>query len=174
MNYLNELLRELTARLPELEWKISEIGSFIHSQNIPRGLFRSVSELTGASCIEEIKTDIYALSHQDNERSAYYLANRIKQKVNVLVALCQIESKKNHVEEKVYFGMKMLSTRQQWITTLEHDIKNLEKQQQAMLSSLEHMKSGSNTEAILSLQSELGKVEQRLTLARESLNQAVS
>lgn len=174
MNYINDLLVELTSRLPELEWKISGLSSIISSHSVPRGLFRSGIELTGPACIEEIKLDIHALSHQKNERSGHFLADRIKQKVNVLVALCQMDSRKSKPEGKVYFGMKMLSTRQQWIQTLERDITTLVMQQQAMTKALEQMKCSTNAVAILSLQGELGEVERRLTLAREALNQAIS
>jgi hypothetical protein len=174
MNYINDVLTELTSRLPELEWKISGLSSIISNHSVPRGLFRSGIELTGAACIAEIKTDIQALSQQKNERSAQFLADRIKQKVNVLVALCQIDSRKNKSEEKIYFGVKMLSTRQQWIQTIETDISTLELQQQAMAKALEQMEKSTNTASILSLQRELGEVERRLTLAREALNQAVS
>ncbi|CEG58077.1 primosomal replication protein PriC [Legionella fallonii] len=173
MNYINELLVELTARLPELEWKISSFNLFLSSHDIPSGLFRSGPELTGEGCINEIKADIQTLSQQKNERSAHYLSNKIRQKVNVLVTLCQMESRKNKMEEKVHFGIKMLSTRQQWIATLEQDIKALEKQQLAMINTLEQMQRNSNITAILSLQGELGEVEKRLTLARETLNQAI-
>ena len=173
MNYINVLLAELTSRLPELEWKIIGLGSFISCHSVPRGLFRSSNELTGTACVEEIKADIQALSHQKNERSAHYLANRIKQKVNVLVALCQIESRKNKVEEKIHFGVKMLSTRQQWIETLEREVSTLEQQQQAIAKALSQMKLSTNAEAILSVQGELGEVQRRLTLAKEALNQAI-
>jgi len=173
MNYIDELLAELTSRLPELEWKVSSLNSFISSKSLPRGLFRSSSELTGLACVEEIKEDIQALGHQKNERSAHYLATRIKQKVNVLVALCQIEGRKNKVEEKVHFGITMLSTRQQWIESLEKEISTLEKQQQAMIKAFSQMKRSTDTPAVLSIQKELGEIERRLTLARETLNQAV-
>lgn len=173
MNYIDELLAELTSRLPELEWKVSSLNSFISSKSLPRGLFRSSSELTGLACVEEIKDDIQALGHQKNERSAHYLATRIKQKVNVLVALCQIEGRKNKAEEKVHFGITMLSTRQQWIESLEKEISTLEKQQQAMIKAFNQMKRSSDTPAVLSVQKELGEIERRLTLAKETLNQAV-
>ena len=173
MNYIDELLAELTSRLPELEWKVSSLNSFISSKSLPRGLFRSSSELTGLACVEEIKDDIQALGHQKNERSAHYLATRIKQKVNVLVALCQIEGRKNKAEEKVHFGITMLSTRQQWIESLEKEISTLEKRQQAMIKAFNQMKRSSDTPAVLSVQKELGEIERRLTLAKETLNQAV-
>jgi hypothetical protein len=174
MKYINEQLAVLTSRLPELEWKISGLSSLISRKSLPRGLFRSNGELTGTVCVEEIKADIHALSRQDNGLSAHYLADRIKQKVNVLVALCQRDSRIKKPEEQVDFGIKMLSTRQQWIQTLEQDISTLLMQQQAMTKALEQMKLNANTTAILGLQGELGEVERRLTLAREALNKAVS
>ena len=169
-----ELLTELIARLPELEWKVSGLGTSFSPYSLPRGLFRADRELTGAACIAEIKTDIQALSQQQNERSAVYLAERIRKKINVLVALCQIHSRKNKADEKVSFGVKMLSTRQQWICDLESDIGGMERQQQAMLKTLEQMMRNQNTTATLQLKAELGEIERRITLAKETLNRAIS
>ncbi len=174
MNYIDDLLNELNDRLPELEWKISELSSAISSHNLPKGLFRAGFELTGAGCVKEIRGDIVALSHQKNERSAYYLAERIKQKINVLVALCHMDGRKKKTVAPVSFGVKMLSTRQQWIQSLESEINTLVQQQQAMIKTQEHLSSNDNADAILSLRAELGEVERRLTLARETLKQAIS
>ena len=171
---MDDLLDELGSRLPELEWKINRLYPQLSSYNIPRGLFHPAMEYTGTACSEEIKANIQALSVQKNERSAHFLAERIKQKINVLVTLCQIDSKKKKPEEKVSFGIKMLSTRQQWIETLEKDINTLEKQQQALEKTLQHMKTGSNDTSILSVQKELGEVDRRVTLAKEALNQAIA
>jgi hypothetical protein len=170
----NELLHELIARLPELEWKINGLGSSFSGHSLPRGLFRWSFEPSGAACVAEIKADLQALSQQDNERSANYLAERIRQKINVLVALCQIHSRKNKPQQKAYFGVKMLSTRQQWIHDLEVDIRTMEQQQQAMNKTLDQMMRSQNAAAILQLKSELGEIERRLTLAKETLTRAVS
>lgn len=171
----NQLVTELIARLPELEWKISSIGTSFSSHSLPRGLFCVDKKVTGDSCIAEIKADIQALLQQTNERSALYLADRIRRKVNVLVALCQIHGRKNKTEEKVDFCVKMLSTRQQWICVLENDIQSLERQQQALGKTLAHM-IGRNQEpaTILQLKAELGEIERRLTLAQETLKRTVS
>jgi hypothetical protein len=169
-----ELLTKLITRLPELEWKMSGLGSSFSSHSLPRGLFRAAIESNGASCIAEIKADIHALSEQSNERSAVYLAERIQQKINVLVALCQMHSRKNKVEEKVSFGVKMLSTRKQWIGDLEADIHALEAQQHALNNTLEHMTRSHNSAVILQVKAELGTIERRLTLAKETLNRAIS
>jgi DNA primase len=173
MHAINELLQELSSRLPELEWKISELSTAISSHRLPHGLFRFKAELTPEGCIEEIKADIDALSKQKNERSAYYLAERLKQKVNVLVVLCQIEGRKNKPKQKASFGLNMLSTRQQWIQSLENDIQTLTMQQQAMLKTLEQNHVCKDKNASLSVHAELGEVERRLTLAREKLDQVI-
>ncbi|STY30721.1 coiled-coil protein [Legionella wadsworthii] len=169
-----ELLSDLRERLPELEWKISQLGSFFSCQQLPRGLFRLDTDSTSAACIAEIKADIDALSKQQNKGSALYLADRIRRKVHVLVTLCQMHQGKNKPREKVYFGIKTLSTRQQWINDLELEIKTLSQQQQAMIKALKHLKDSPDANAILHLKAELGEVERRLTLAQETFNRAVS
>ncbi|WP_425169859.1 hypothetical protein [Legionella sp.] len=173
----NQLLTELIARLPELEWKISKLGLSFLSYNLPRNLFRfhREGETTAGACITEIKEDLQTLLQQKSERSAFYLAEQIRRKVNVLVTLCQIHSRKNKKEEKVYFGVKMLSTRQQWIAQLEMDIGTLEKQQQALAKTFEQrIDNNHNSAATLQLKAELGEIERRLTLAQETFNRAVS
>lgn len=172
MTEINELLADLSSRLPELEWKVSGLGTF-SSHSLPRGLFQSSFEMTGASCINEIKSDINALSSQKNQRSADYMATKIQQKINVLVMLCQIQ-KKNKPKAKENFGLNSLSTRQQWIQTLEEDVRVLDLQHQALLRTFEQIKPKGDTPTLLGLQKELGEIEKRLTLAREALNRAVS
>jgi len=172
MIYINELLAELTARLPELEWKISELSTSFSNKSLPIGLFRSNIEPSAAACVAEIKADIKALSQQKNERSAFYLAERIKQKVSVLVVLCQRQNRQKKTEDKVYFGVKMLSTRQQWLQDLEAEINTLSRQQQAMTKTLEQKRRNHHLEAVLHLKAELGEVEKRLTLAQEALYRA--
>ncbi|MFT4058680.1 MAG: hypothetical protein QM652_03930 [Legionella sp.] len=171
----NQLLNDLSARLPELEWKINELGAAFSAYRLPRGLFRTRNETNGSMYIAEINADIYALSQQTNERGANYLAQRILQKVNVLVSLCQIFSNKIQTGEKNYFGVKMLSTRQQWIHDLEVEIQTMEAQRQAMNRTLEQMLCRTHhPDAVLQLKADIGKIEQRLTLAQETLDRAIS
>lgn len=174
MDYINDLLADLSARLPELEWKMSSYSAGFSSHSLPKGLFKFRSEFSGPACIAEIKADIDALAKQTNQRSASYLALRIKQKINVLVVLCQMHTRKSKPEEKVHFGLQMISTRQQWIQSLEDDIERLTTQQQAMLNALAQMKQSANNPGQLNLRSELGEVERRLTLAKEALTRAIA
>jgi hypothetical protein len=174
LNESQELLNQLKSRLPELEWKITEIDSFYLNQRLSKGLFRLGAEASGAAFIAEIKADIQSLSLQQNKQSAFYQAQRIQQKINVLVTLCQMHQKKNKKEEKVYFGVSMLSTRQQWIRDLEMKITTLVAQQQAMNRALKQFNHVADAHAILQLKADLGEVERRLTLAQETLNRAIS
>lgn len=172
MNSLDDLLTELNSRLPELEWKIKSLGTNISIHHLPRGLFKTRSEFCGQQYIDEIKADLKVLSQQNNKRCAHYVAEQIKSKVNVLVTLCQLDQKKPKSHGKEYFGLGMLSTRQQWMQSLEHEIATLVLQQKGMISTLEQMNKIKNTEAILALNSELGALEKRLTLAKETLSKA--
>lgn len=174
MSHIDELLTELTARLPELEWKISGWSSSITIHNLPKGLFSSGIELTGSDCIKEIRDDIQALQKHKDGAGAYFLAERIQQKINVLVILCQMDKKNIKHEKKAPFDLTMLSTRQQWIKTMEDNIRTLEQQYQSMINTFEQKNSYSNPTTILHLQAELGEIERRLTIAKETLNRAIS
>ena len=162
------------ARLPELEWKVSNLNPILFSKSIPKRLFRS-SNLNPLSCINELKLDIQTLAKQNSDTSTLYLAEQVKQKINVLVGLCKIEKKQEKLSEHLPLGINMLSTRQQWLRGLEHDIEVLTQQQQALIKTLSTMKSNNKDPSILlNLQSELGSIEKRITLAKETLRNATS
>ncbi len=169
---LQLLLAKLEARLPELEWKMNALGGAISTKFASRGLFRSAFERDSNFYLDEIRGDLKALGAQKNRTSAYYLANKINQKINVLVQFCQIQGNKPKVNTKLQFGVNMINTRQQWLQTLEKDILMLKHQQQAMTKSLANLEKNSNIEASLALQQELGEVQRRLTLAQEAFNTA--
>lgn len=173
---IDVLLLELEARLPELEWKLSSLGTAFSPKSLPRGLFRPHLEGSASVYVAEIKLDIQALVRQKSNYSAYYLVQRIQQKINVLVTLCHLQANKLKSEErKSNFGLQMINTRQQWLQTLEKDISILSAQQQAMSKSLQQMQTrGREPQALLSLQGELGEVEKRLTLAKEMLANAIA
>ena len=166
---LHDILIRLSARLPELEWKMSRLVKGINPKLLPRGLFRSQLELTSQTCINEIKTDLQAIKLQNNEQSAHYLAERVGQKINVLVRLCQHDPDKNKPDRQVNFGVQAMGTRQQWLQTMQRDIDTLAAQHQALATRLTTLQAENNTQAILNLQVELGNAERRLTLAKETL-----
>ena len=166
---LNDVLTQLSARLPELEWKLSLPGMVINPSVLPRALFRSQFELTAQTCIDEIKADLQAIKQQSNETSAHYLAERVGKKINVLVRLCKQSTEKKTPERQATFGVQTIGTRQQWLQTMQDDIDTLSRQQQALEAALVTMQAENNTQTILSLQAELGKAGRRLTLAKETL-----
>ncbi|MFA5958910.1 MAG: hypothetical protein WC785_00145 [Tatlockia sp.] len=162
------LLNRLSERLPELEWKVNGLGATLPSKSLPKGVFRDRLEMTAASCIAEIKADLQTLATHHSERSSYYLAQKIQQKITILVTLCHIKNNKPKKEERVHFGVQMISTRQQWLKDLEQTIDRLTAQQKALKTTYQQMQSKGGT-ALLQLQAELGEVEKRLTLAKEAL-----
>jgi hypothetical protein len=171
--YIKELTVDLIARLPELEWKAADLNPFLFSKSIPKNVFRTL-DVTAAACINEIKADIQTLAKQDNYLSAYYLAGQVKQKISVLVGLCKIE-KKNKQQKDAGFGISMLSTRQQWLQSLEQTVSILTKQQEALAKTLTQMQSHNTDVAVLlNIKSELGEAQRRLTLAKEALNKATT
>lgn len=167
---LDDVLSRLSARLPELEWKLSLQTPVINPSLLPRGLFRSRIELTPQGCVDEIKADLQAIGKQDNEQIRQYLTERVGQKINVLVRICQNYPDKKKLEQQVNFGVQAINTRQQWLQTMQDNIDTLSRQQQALAMSLVKLKAeNSNIQAVLSLEAELGKAGQRLTLAQETM-----
>lgn len=169
---VQESIQDLSARLPELEWKLEGINTLLNPQQIPRGLFRAQNSLTPQICIDEIKAELKMLGHQNNEASAHFLTERINRKINVLVRLCKIHADKHKPERHAAFGVRALSTRQQWLQTLEQDIAKLTTQSQALSSRLNTLSPTTPPQLRLNLQAELGEIEQRLTLAHETLARA--
>lgn len=174
MVIINESLSVLSSRLPELAWKLGSHYSIFNPKLFPRGLFNYQFEMTPHSCIEEIKADLQVLSEQKNERSARYLADRVHQKINVLVQLCRIRSDKQPSEQSRTFSVQAINTRQQWLQTLQEDIARLHTQQQALTVALSNLQRRGDLQAILNMQAEIGKAERSLTLAKDVLARAMS
>ncbi len=165
-----DMVEQISARLPELAWKLNALGSTLKANTLPPALFRARVEITPQSCIDEIKNDLTVLSQQTGQRSVNYLADRIHQKINVLVRLCQVHARKNIPQRQVHFGVQTLSTRQQWLQVMRDDITRLTEQQHALTCALNNAKS--TPQALLQLQNELGEAERCLTLAKETYERA--
>jgi|GEM_PF-1754333 len=166
------LINELSGRLPELAWKLEALYFNFNPKTLPRGLFQPQFEMTPQSCIDEIKEDLRRLNAHKDERTLYYIANRVTQKINVLVRLCQVEKDRKPIKQESSFGVQALNTRQQWLITLQEDIDKLDVQQKALFSALKRREKNQDFQAMLSLQADLGDIERRLTLAQETLNRA--
>lgn len=169
---IKALLDELQGRLPELEWKLGQLAGPISARTLPKGLFHVKPDSAATSYIAEVRHDIDLLARQKNEYSAFYLAERIRQKINVLVLLCQMKGKSAKADEHPAFGLQMISTRQQWLQSLEKDIAALRQQRDVMLKALEQMTRRGNTQALLDLQAQLGALEKKMTIAEEAYTQA--
>jgi hypothetical protein len=174
MTTIEVSVRELSARLPELAWKLSTLYKEFNPKSLPRGLFQSQFEMTPTSCIDEIHADLHLLNHHKNDRSSRYLADRVNQKINVLVRLCQLHKDKKSIKQAPAFGVQSLSTRQQWLGTLQEEIDGLSSHRQALITTLNRLQTGQDSAAILSVQADLGDIERRLTLARETLTRATA
>ena len=163
----------LSDRLPELVWKLGNLQGVFNPKRLPRGLFNEQLEMTPQSCIDEIYADLKVLNNHKNERIAHYLAERVSQKINVLVRLCQIETRKKPSGALPTFGVQTMSTRQQWLSGLQDDIARLSAQHQALSAALSKQQAERNPQVILTLQADLGELERRLTLAKETLARAM-
>ena len=172
MSTIHESVERLSARLPELAWKLSSRYSLINHKLLPRGLFLEPLEMTPQSCIDEIYADLKRVRDHKNERSACYLAERISQKINVLIRLCQKPVEIKPGTQSHVFSIQTISTRQQWLDALHDDIVRLDVQYLALTTTLNNLQNGGSIQAILSVQAEVGEVERRLTLARETLARA--
>ncbi len=161
-------VQRLSARLPELAWKLNMIGGSLHPSLFPRGLFRSRFEYTPTTCIEEINGDLQTIKQQTNEQAMNYLAERVVQKINVLVRICQQHARQKKTEQQAPLGVQAISTRQQWLKTMQREIETLSEQQKALETAFNDLKLGANTEAMLCAQAELGQAERRLMQAKET------
>lgn len=173
---VNTLLSELLARMPELEWQLNKLGTSFSSQALPRGLFRQEFDAPVQAYVTEIKSDIQALrATKNSELAKNHLALRIHQKINMLVKVCARHNRQSlSPPEEISYGVKQLSTRQQWLQALDDDISLLLKQKESLHHVLLREKTAKDTTALLNVQRELGELEKRLTLAVETRARAIS
>ena len=168
MTFIDAAIQQLSARLPELSWKLNALGPVLQPTLFPRGLFCSRFELTPASCIDEINADLATIHAQTNEQAVHYLAERVVKKINVLVRICQQHSKQKKPDRQVALGVQAINTRQQWLKTMQSEIDLLSEQQKALAAALHVLKANGNVDAVLRVQAELGQAERRLTEAKEA------
>lgn len=162
---VNKLLTELLARMPELEWQLSKLGAVFSPSTLPPGLFHQPYDAPVTDYIAEIKKDIARLSSQTNFQRTHYLALKINQKINVLVALCASYNQK--ATQDTSCVIDALLTRKSWLATMEQNLQTFSVQQDALIRRMEQRTSLS-MDAQLNLQKELGELEKKLTLVREA------
>lgn len=173
MPYLADILQTLAARLPELEWRLDEVGK-IHMKTLPKGLFQSCKGedwIEPSSCIEEIKQNLATLSAMHETSAGPFLTLKISQKINVLLRVCQMHRRKVVTKGRTSFEMNQLATRQQWLETLEKEIERLLIQKTAIMAALE--KNSHVPTAVSALQQELSELTRRLTLVQTTRAAAI-
>ncbi|WP_133128299.1 hypothetical protein [Legionella nagasakiensis] len=171
MNNRIESVLQLSARLPELLWKLENLEP-LSWKTIPQGVFYSFPDITSKSCVEEIKSDLERLKIQNSERSARYLAEKVARKIHILVALCSRHEHMQSIKSSNHVGIKAMSTHHQWLASLQDEIVTLNEQQQALATRLLQCEELPDLQTTLAIQAALGEVERRLTLARETLARA--
>lgn len=169
---LSEVLKALQSRLPELAWQLGKPGIHFTRQSLPPGLFRYYGEEPDGF-IQEIKSDIHSLTHHSNTKVAQYLAEKINQKINVLVAICSETRRQAVREEPQVFIMDKLSTRQQWLSSMEAVVQRLDEQKKSLEKALADKNNARDCLVSLQLRKELGALEKELTLAKEAYARAI-
>lgn len=171
---VDKQLTKLLARLPELEWQLGKLGYSFSVKSLPRALFRQPFDAPATAYAAEIREDIRTLSSQTNQRAVHHLAVKISQKINVLVTICSRHNREKPDSDVVSYGVDKISTRQQWLQSLEANIEILDAQRTSLANALAQKGCSSDDSlAQLSLQRELGELERRLTLARETWQRAI-
>lgn len=170
MNY-NEYSHQLLARLPELEWRLSKLNKAV-TLKVAGNIFRNKNNLSNETCIDEIRYDLKRLEMPNNTISAEYLAKSVLDKINFLVRFCKINETDLSKKADREFGIKSISTRQQWLSALEEDIVKLEQQQFSINTRMSQVNKD-EVDTLLGLQAALGEVSQKLTLLQEKYEQAI-
>lgn len=176
MSSVIEIVETLTSRLPELEYRLDEVGK-IHSSGLPKGLFRAsqfAATISSLTCIEELRADLMHLKSLLEEVSeqqspvVLYLAKQVNLKMQVLLQVCHQHRRKKMSVTKVNMEMKQLATRQQWLDSVRQERKRLLLQQSALQRALSQHQG--NAHAAMTLQHALGDVETHLSSIERMLS----
>lgn len=163
MNHTKQLL----ARLPELNWQLTQTNPVIWQQLLPKGLFRQSSYFTPSAVILELEDDLNAILQLDDGASRQHKIKKIEQKIQVLVTLCRLQKKyKNQSSEPEAKLLDKICKRGEWVMKLEQDIKELNIQKAALKDQLEHPK---KVDITLELQRQIGRIEQLIGKHQEAL-----
>lgn len=166
---LGYLLEALEARLPELEWQMNSLVILLSEHSLPKGLFRSKFNFEPSFYIAEVKADIKTLASEGSLLAAEFLAKRIHQKINVLIAVCKTRQQDSNVERPLRAVMSMIHTRKEWVESLEKEIANLSIQQQALHNTHQKLQQKGEITAMVAIQKDLGAINRQITLAQERL-----
>lgn len=164
---METLLKELEERLPELEWRLNKLKKPFSTRLLPRSLFPWTFGSNVNLIIDTLKNEIKTLAKQPTLPSRFYLAQRLYQKITILVSCCdQLE------EEKIKANfIERMCTHQQFVKEMQNRIDTLTLQKKALCNRLEHaLVQSSEPQISLSLKKELGQIEQQLTKISEVMS----
>lgn len=168
MEKIETIVLELRSRLPELEWKLSQVPFHVFRTHIAKGLFRTQQPKNPIAFLDEIRMDLMSLNqHILHEQSAHFIADRIRTKIDLLVRLCilygQTEAPARDFTKNL---LTKLVTRRQQVQDIENQIALMQTQQAALMKTLSQ---AHDVESQLLIQAELGQLERMLVQAREAL-----
>ena len=156
-----QTLSELLARLPELQWKLSQLTT-----SLPKGTFRCQKEGHRQDFVNEIQSDLQVLSSNLDGLTGAFIAGQIQKKIDILVATCRLSVKPaktvNALESSI---LSQIATRNQRLQHLEKELSVLNLQLKALESRLS---ATINPLMLLNLQGEKGAIERQLTLIQEA------
>lgn len=165
---LEDLTARLKARLPELAWYVNKIDP-IALKRLPKGIFQEQDELSFDACFQEIEAHIERLVSVTNERSQYFLAQKIDEKINILVSFCHYFSKED-VSAKAMFQVKELKRYHDWMGDVRMKTNQLLSQKEALLRQLDLINEADSLKK-LELLKQIGLIEVALTKSNEWLLQ---
>jgi hypothetical protein len=171
MDRLSDELRQLEARVPELEWQLNKFDGYFPFASLPKGLFRQQADKPGLAYAKEIREDLALLATYsqppEHTSAARFLALKIQQKIHVLVSICKQNQKEDN-NKGISYDISAITTRQEWLQKLETQVDDLRRQRQALLEMLSQKEAAKDTNSELGLRKELGDLEKRVTLAEEA------
>lgn len=168
------LIEQLKLRLPELEWKISQLPRNKDLWRLPQGIFRLKAGNPYSLYIDEIKKDIQQLEQQVGPKSQWYLAKQIEAKIALLIRMSVLQKKASSNHTLHNSVLQRLSTRKQWMEDLEQRMDSLNQQICAMKERLANHSERHAPEPRLQLEQDIGQASQQLTLLQERYQRASS
>lgn len=156
-----EEIKQLTERLQVLEWMFYQWQDKIFPRQVPVGLFRVPSgPQKPIMYFLDIQKDLSRMQSSKEMAVMTYLAQQIRQKINVLVYLFQTQPNKQRLDRNI--TPSAFLTRKQWLNELVQKQIYLQKQQQSLEKLYEQALLAKNKENAAQIKSSLDEIEQHL------------
>ncbi|MCC5791183.1 MAG: primosomal replication protein [Legionellaceae bacterium] len=172
--HVQELTEKLLQRLPELEWKFSQLPYALTLWHLPPGLFQTAAGKGYEYYLAEIKHDIELLQKDRLPASQWYLAKKIEQKIHIMIRLWVLQQKKPPQPERQVPVLQRLAKRQEWLQELEQSIQQLQQQLRSLEQQVEQLTPQHSPEWRLQLEHDIGKARQQLQVQQEQYQRASS